>query len=206
VPSFVSGVFEPSELRERHGPGITDILKTAIARVAASSRDDVEGGEDYEGSYGRVAAFARTWKAERQRPMQASGRGTFVPLAFEHGETFQFDWSEDRAVLGGERTKLLVAHFKLSYSRAFIVRAYPLQTREMLLDAHNHAFRVLGGVPRGGIYDNMRTAVDRIGRSKDRHQEEKGAPAHRLHPKMQHFCASCHSSPPLAVRATGAIL
>ena len=27
--------------------------------------------------------------------MQTSGRGTFVPLAFEPGEAFQFDWSED---------------------------------------------------------------------------------------------------------------
>jgi hypothetical protein len=27
------------------------------------------------------------------------------------------------------------------------LRAYPLQTHEMLFEAHNHAFRVLGGVP-----------------------------------------------------------
>jgi hypothetical protein len=27
----------------------------------------------------------------------------------------------------------------------------------MLFDAHNHAFRVLGGVPRRGIYDNLWT-------------------------------------------------
>jgi hypothetical protein len=38
----------------------------------------------------------------------------------------------------------------------------------MLFDAHVHAFRVLGGVPQRGIYDNMRTAVDRVGRGKDR--------------------------------------
>jgi transposase len=122
----------------------------------------------YEGSYGRVAAFARDWRVERQREQQTSGRGTFVPLAFQPGEAFQFDWSEDWAVLGGERTKLQVAHFKLSHSRAFLVRAYLLQTHEMLFDAHHHAFRVLGGVPRRGIYDNMRTAVDRVGRGKER--------------------------------------
>jgi transposase len=122
----------------------------------------------YEGSYGRVAAFARDWRAARQREQQTSGRGTFVPLAFQSGEAFQFDWSEDWAVLGDERTKLQVAHFKLSHSRAFLVRAYRLQTHEMLFDAHHHAFRVLGGVPRRGIYDNMRTAVDRVGRGKDR--------------------------------------
>jgi transposase len=115
----------------------------------------------YDGSYNRVAAFARDWKAARQQEQKTCGRGVFVPLAFLSGEAFQFDWSEDWAILGGERTKLQVAHFKLSYSRAFILRAYPQQTHEMLFDAHNHAFRVLGGVPRRGVYDNMRTAVDK---------------------------------------------
>ena len=122
----------------------------------------------YDGSYNRVAAFVRAWKADRQRDAQTSGRGTFVPLAFAAGEAFQFDWSEDWAVLGGERTKLQVAHTKLSHSRAFIVRAYPLQTHEMLFDALTQAFRVLGGVPRRGIFDNMKTAVDRIGTGKVR--------------------------------------
>ena len=122
----------------------------------------------YDGSYNRVAAFVRTWKADRQREAQSSGRGTFVPLIFQPGEAFQFDWSEDWAVLGGKQTKLQVAHTKLSHSRAFIVRAYLLQTHEMLFDALTQAFRVLGGVPRRGIFDNMRTAVDRIGTGKAR--------------------------------------
>jgi transposase len=108
----------------------------------------------YDGSYNRVAAFAREWKAARHREQQTCGRGAFV--------------SEDWAIIAGERTKLQVAHFKLSYSRAFFLRAYPQQTHEMLFDAHNHAFRVLGGVPRRGIYDNMRTAIDKVGRGKER--------------------------------------
>lgn len=122
----------------------------------------------YSGSYSRVAAFVRLWKADRQREAQTSGRGTFVPLVFASGDAFQFDWSEDWALLGGERVKLQVAHTKLSHSRAFIVRAYPLQTHEMLFDALTQAFRVLGGIPRRGIFDNMKTAVDRIGSGKAR--------------------------------------
>ena len=122
----------------------------------------------YNGSYNRVAAFARLWQVKRQEAERTTGRGTFVPLTFGAGEAFQFDWSEDWAVIGGERTKLQVAHTKLSHSRAFIVRAYLLQTHEMLFDAHNHAFRVLGGVPRRGIYDNMKTAVDKVRRGKER--------------------------------------
>jgi hypothetical protein len=90
-----------------------------------------------DASFLRVAAFVRRWKADRQREQQTSGRGTFVPLVFAAGEAFQFDWSEDWAeltkvpairrivgksaegVIAGERTKLQVAHTKLSHSRAY---------------------------------------------------------------------------------------
>lgn len=122
--------------------------------------------EGFTGSYGRVAAFVRRWREAEQGG--SPPKRAFVPLVFAPGEAFQFDWSEDSAVIGGERVKLQIAQFKLSYSRAFVLRAYPLQTHEMLFDAHVHAFPVLGGVPRRGIYDNMRTAVDRIGRGKAR--------------------------------------
>ncbi len=121
----------------------------------------------YRGSYDRVAAFARAWRRQQQEAARVS-RGTYVPLRFAPGEAFQFDWSEDWAVIGGERQKLAVAQFKLCYSRAFVLRAYPLQTHEMLFDAHNHALSVLGGVPKRGIYDNMKTAVDKVGRGKAR--------------------------------------
>ena len=49
----------------------------------------------YDGSYERVAAFVRAWKADRQRERQTCRRGTFVPLVFAASETFQFNWSED---------------------------------------------------------------------------------------------------------------
>jgi hypothetical protein len=38
----------------------------------------------------------------------------------------------------------------------------------MLFDAHYHAFLAFGGVPERGIYDNMKTAVDKVGRGKQR--------------------------------------
>ena len=39
----------------------------------------------YDGSYNRVAAFAREWKAARHREQQTTGRGAFVSLAFLPG-------------------------------------------------------------------------------------------------------------------------
>ncbi|MFN7073930.1 IS21 family transposase, partial [Proteus mirabilis] len=88
----------------------------------------------------------------------------FIPLRFACGEAFQFDWSEDFARIAGKQVKLQIAQFKLAHSRAFVLRAYYQQKHEMLFDAHWHAFQIFGGIPKRGIYDNMKTAVDSVGR------------------------------------------
>ena len=119
----------------------------------------------FTGSYDRVAAFARQWREKQFGP---SSKQAFVPLRFAPGEAFQFDWSEDWVVIGGVRQKLQIAHFKLSHSRAFFLRAYRQQGHELLFDAHFHAFTFFGGVPERGIYDNMKTAVDKVIKGKER--------------------------------------
>ena len=49
--------------------------------------------------------------ARRSAARAANDRARdLVPLHFDPGDAFQFDWSEDFAVLGGERTKLQMAH------------------------------------------------------------------------------------------------
>jgi len=78
----------------------------------------------------------------------------YVPLKFELGEAFQFDWSEEHLVIGGVWRKILASHLKLCASRAFVLSAYPTQSHEMLFDAHARAFAALGGIPRRGIYEN----------------------------------------------------
>ena len=55
---------------------------------------------------------------------------------------------------------------KLCASRAFWLVAYPSQGHEMHFDAHTRSFAALRGIPRRGIYDNMKTAVDKVGRGK----------------------------------------
>ena len=91
-----------------------------------------------------------------------------MPLAFELGEAFQFDWSEEGLVVGGIYYRVQVAHMKLCASRAFWLVAYPSQGHEMLFDAHTRSFAALGGVARRGIYDNMKTAVDKVKKGKGR--------------------------------------
>jgi transposase len=121
----------------------------------------------YTGSYSRVTRFARGWR----RLAEGAGgiRSAFVPLSFAWGEAFQFDWSEEGIVIGGVWRRVQLAHLKLCASRAFWLVAYPGQGHEMLFDAHTRGLAGLGGVARRDIYDNMKTAVDRVpGRGKAR--------------------------------------
>ena len=120
--------------------------------------------EGYQGGYTRLTDFIRQYRQQQGKALSSA----FVPLHFQWGEAFQFDWGEERVFVGGIWRKLQVAHIKLCASRAFWLIAYPSQSHEMLFDAHTRAFTALGGISRRGIYDNMKTAVDRVPRGKNR--------------------------------------
>lgn len=119
----------------------------------------------YAGSYSKLTERVQRWRAAEGA---CTARAAYVPLAFEWGEAFQFDWSEEGIVIGGVYRRVRLAHMKLCASRAFWLAAYPGEGHEMLFDAHTRCLTGLGGVARRGIYDNMKTAVDKVGRGKQR--------------------------------------
>ena len=119
----------------------------------------------YAGGYSRLTDFIRHWREKQGKLISTRA---FVPLVFELGEAFQFDWSEEGLVVGGIYYRMQVSHLKLCASRAFWLVAYPSQGHEMLFDAHTRSFAALGGIARRGIYDNMKTAVDQVKKGKGR--------------------------------------
>jgi transposase len=135
-----------------------DAHRTKNARRSGKALFAQIQAQGYRGGYSAVTDFIRAWRQESTKdPAKA-----FVPLSFELGEAFQFDWSEEGLMVGGVFYKMQVAHLKLCASRAFWLVAYPGQGHEMLFDAHARAFEAFGGVPQRGIYDNMKTAVDQV--------------------------------------------
>jgi transposase len=143
----------------------TDEHRPARDRRTAKALFEQIRAMGYGGSYPRVVVWVRRW---REQQANAPRRAAFVPMSFELGDAFQFDWSCEYVFVGGLRRRLEVAHTKLASSRAFWLTAYPSQSHEMLFDAHARAFAAFGGVPRRGIYDNMKTAVDKVGIGKAR--------------------------------------
>ena len=116
--------------------------------------------------YARLTDTIRPW---RERQASAAGsKQAYVPLAFAYGEPFQFDWSQEGLVIGRIYYRMQISHMTLCASRAFWWVAYPSRKHAMHSDAHTRSFTALGGVARRGIYDNMRTAVNRVGRGRTR--------------------------------------
>ena len=69
----------------------------AARRTARALYTEIKAA-GYTGGYTRVTDFVRAW---RQEAGQAGATTAFVPLVFEWGEAFQFDWSEEGLVVGG---------------------------------------------------------------------------------------------------------
>jgi transposase len=122
--------------------------------------------EGYLGSYSAVRRYVKTWK--RGKAVMPGVTQAFVPLCFPPGETCQFDWSHETVIIGGMEQTVKVAHFRLTYSRHLFVVAYPRETQEMVLEAHNQAFAFFGGVPKRMVYDNLKTVVEAIFVGKER--------------------------------------
>ena len=169
---------EPRYAKRQIAPGLLDPYKEQLtqwlkadAHRSKRERRTIDAhfqairAMGYSGGKTQVYTFCRQYKQEQSQAPIGVG---FVPLHFELGEAFQFDWSTEYLAIGGLRRRLEVAHVKLAASRAYVLLAYYAQAHEMLFDAHARAFAAFGGVPRRGIYDNMKTAVDKVGKGKAR--------------------------------------
>ena len=169
---------EPRYAKRQIAPGLLDPYKEQLtqwlkadAHRSKRERRTIDAhfqairAMGYSGGKTQVYTFCRQYKQEQSQAPLGVG---FVPLHFELGEAFQFDWSTEYLAIGGLRRRLEVAHVKLAASRAYVLLAYYAQAHEMLFDAHARAFAAFGGVPRRGIYDNMKTAVDKVGKGKAR--------------------------------------
>lgn len=118
----------------------------------------------YQGGYQPVNLAVRKFRVEHE----AKGKQVFIPLAFEPGEAFQFDWGLEEVEIAGNRVMVKAARIKLCYSRYFLVVIYPNEQLEMVVDAHSEAFKFFGGSCKKGIYDNMKTAIKKILVGKER--------------------------------------
>ena len=132
----------PSKYRRSKEPGKLNAFHTTLEQaIKADSHRPKQNrrtakdlfaqikADGYTGGYSQLTAFIRNGRTGEGKQLHA-----FVPLKFELGEAFQFDWSEEGLVVGGIYRRMQVSHLKLCASRAFWLVAYPSQGHEMLFD------------------------------------------------------------------------
>ena len=149
------------------GPWVDELERQLEANEKKARRDRLSllrihedlASLGYEGGYDAVRRYARVWW-RRHRLLSSSE--AYVPLIFDPGEAYQFDWSHEYAVLSGTTTRVKAAHMRLCHSRMQLVQIFPRESQEMVFEVHERAFRFFGGVCRRGIYDNMKTAVSTV--------------------------------------------
>ena len=134
----------------------------SYARLTNQRIFDIISKEGYIGSYDTINNFVNNYKELHKHNV------AYVPLKFAIGDAAQFDWGYEFVCLNGNKIRIKVARVTLCYSRFTFVIAYPNETLEMVLDAHNEALSFFNGIPKRIIYDNMKTVVTKVLIGKDR--------------------------------------
>ena len=121
----------------------------------------------------------RAYVAERKPQIRAeAGRGpaeVFVPQSHRPGAEAEVDFGEVAVRLAGEQVNCFLFCLRLSFSGKAVHRVSLSGGQEAFFEGHEHAFRVLGGVPAGKVrYDNLKAAVAQVlGFSRARVENER---------------------------------
>jgi transposase len=111
--------------------------------------------------------------ARRRAELGLDRTEVMVSQAHEPGAEAEVDFGEFHAVIAGVLLKLWLFVLRLSCSgRAFHV-AFATQAQEAFLEGHVLAFEYFGAVPGRVRYDNLKPAVVRLLRGRDRAESER---------------------------------
>jgi transposase len=96
-----------------------------------------------------------------------------VPQAHPPGEEAEVDFGEFHAMIAGVLVKLWMFVLRLSCSGRALHVAFATQAQEAFLEGHVLAFEYFGVVPGRIRYDNLKPAVVRVLRGRDRAEAER---------------------------------
>jgi transposase len=135
----------------------------------------------------------RSYVAERKPQVRTeAGRGpaeVFIPQTHRPGDEAEVDFGDVVVRLAGQDVRCVLFCLRLSFSGKAVHRVSLSGGQEAFFEGHEHAFRVLGGVPSGKIrYDNLKAAVAQvIGLSRSRVEADRWT-AFRSHWGIDAFC------------------
>jgi transposase len=115
----------------------------------------------------------RRYVAEVRARHDVSLGEVFVPQRHLLGEEAEVDFGTATVVLDGLATDVQLFVMRLSASGRGFARAYLNEGQEVFLDGHVQAFERFGGCPGRIRYDNLKAAVTRVLKGRDRIESDR---------------------------------
>ena len=115
----------------------------------------------------------RRYVAEVRRRMEVPLVEVMVPQHHPLGEEAEVDFGTATVHLAGVAVDVSMFVMRLSASGRGYTRAYLNEAQEVFLDGHVRAFEHFGGVPKRIRYDNLKAAVVRVLKGRDRVESER---------------------------------
>lgn len=138
---------------------------------------------NYNGSESTILKYVGNLKRE----MGLSRREVFIPLEQTFGEA-EVDWGEAIVKICGEEKKVKLFAIRAQGSGGIFARAYPSENLESFLEAHIYAFMFFGGVFKTIRYDNLKAAIQKVLKGRDRVEQERFHDFHRYYSYEAVFC------------------
>ncbi len=118
-------------------------------------------------------ATVRAYVSRLRRELESSRAEVTIPQVHPPGEEAEVDFGTVSVYLDGELTELSMFVMRLSHSGRAVHICFAGEGQEAFLEGHAIAFRRLGGVPRRVRYDNLKAAVVRVLRGRDRVESDR---------------------------------
>lgn len=115
----------------------------------------------------------RRYVAEVRRRMDVALVEVMVPQHHPLGEEAEVDFGTAAVYLAGVLVDVSMFIMRLSASGRGFPRAYLNECQEVFLDGHVRAFEHYGGVPKRIRYDNLKAAVERVLKGRDRVESDR---------------------------------
>jgi transposase len=111
--------------------------------------------------------------ARRKRELGLVDVEVAIPQTHPPGEEAEIDFGEFFTRVGGQQVNLWMFVMRLSCSGKAFHAAFGTQAQEAFLEGHVLAFEYFGGVPGRIRYDNLKPAVTRVLKGRDRAEAER---------------------------------
>ena len=106
------------------------------------------------------------------RAVRGKQKEVIIPLEYDPGSFAQADWGEAYVIMRGVKTLVKIFCIKLCNSKKPFVCCFPFEKQEAFFEGHKRAFDSFDGVPHTVIWDNLKAAVKKILKGKNRVEQE----------------------------------